>query len=642
MKVLKETVLVAASLAVGLGLAEVAVRLLGAGKGEVTLEQAGAAADHAQNASSARHYVEGMPLAPGVSADWFVESLPPLPNRTQASGPALARFRDFERRRLFAPQAEYVWNRAFVESERCRTNGRLSGFPPTVEAFASPSGEPFPRYRFPASTTTVAGLVTNQFGMRGRPLELVKPPHTIRIAFVGASTTVDFHYFAYSYPEFVEYWLNRLAESAHWGVRIEIINAGREAVGSRDIAAIVRYEVLPLDPDLILYYEGSNQFLITDQILRPFIPSRAELDPKDEIVKPRLPEWLLRRFALARLADRALNRFQSVGEPRKPSYRLVWPAGVKENDPDPMHPNLPLQLTQVVRDLESIRADANEVGAQFVLGSFEWLVSDGLALSPTRHAGIYRQLNTFLWPLRYGDARRLTDFQNRVYRNYAASHNLFFVDVAGRMPQAPDLFLDAIHTTEVGSRVKAWVVLQQIAPWLKQRIDAGSLPRPASPKLPPPPSMAHAAMSTECATAGGPTEPIPDGVAISELFAEYGAPPLEPGPPLKIRTGVQQFSFNARAPLHLPAGEKGEIGVVLRGRTLKGLVGLGVLDSETKDLQTEVSVAPRAESTEIWVPVLKPDRATALIIRNLAEGGAASEMLVDELRVVRRSGASKR
>ena len=57
-------------------------------------------------------------------------------------------------------------------------------------------------------------------------------------------------------------------------VRFEVLNAGRESIISTDTAAIVRTEVLPLKPDLVVYYEGGNQFE-----LRTVVP---ELDTADQ------------------------------------------------------------------------------------------------------------------------------------------------------------------------------------------------------------------------------------------------------------------------------------------------------------------------------------------------------------------------
>jgi hypothetical protein len=47
------------------------------------------------------------------------------------------------------------------------------------------------------------------------------------------------------------------------------------------------------------------------------------------------------------------------------------------------------------------------------------------------------------------------------------------------MPLDPNLFVDAVHATYDGVRLHGWMVAQQLAPLLRQRIAQGRLPRPA-------------------------------------------------------------------------------------------------------------------------------------------------------------------
>jgi hypothetical protein len=72
--------------------------------------------------------------------------------------------------------------------------------------------------------------------------------------------------------------------------------------------------------------------------------------------------------------------------------------------------------------------------------------------------------------------RRLVDFENRVFRKYARAHALPFNDLASAYPADPRLFLDAIHMTPAGIKLKAWLVFQQLVPELERRIAAGTLP----------------------------------------------------------------------------------------------------------------------------------------------------------------------
>jgi lysophospholipase L1-like esterase len=97
----------------------------------------------------------------------------------------------------------------------------------------------------------------NSFGFRGDDFDRMKPPHTVRIAALGASTT-----FCAEVSDNHKTWPHRLQEklsAAYPGVRFEVINT---AVGGYTAAENLRnltHRVLPLDPDLALYYEGNNE-----------------------------------------------------------------------------------------------------------------------------------------------------------------------------------------------------------------------------------------------------------------------------------------------------------------------------------------------------------------------------------------------
>lgn len=110
--------------------------------------------------------------------------------------------------------------------------------------------------------------------------------------------------------------------------------------------------------------------------------------------------------------------------------------------------------------------------------SFVWMVRDGLKLQLPRDLTLYNYLNSTYAPLTYVDLRRAADFQNRVFRNCARLYHLLWFDVAAKSPLDPLLFGDAIHMTEQGLRLQAWIYLQMIAAWLEREVAAGRLPRP--------------------------------------------------------------------------------------------------------------------------------------------------------------------
>jgi hypothetical protein len=385
--------------------------------------------------------------------------------RSRWTGPAMSEFDLYN-----------VWNRKMVEERGCTNLRELSRLPMPLRVFESVDGTAYPPYRYYPSRTTPLGMTTNAFGFRGPEIPLDKPAKTIRIAFLGASTTVGSYGAPYSYPEYVVHWLNLWAERTKAGVRFDGINAGRTGMTSTHIAAVARQEVLPFEPDLLVYYEGSNQFIFTDENLAgdEFPPLGRRKSPWQSVVDRASPySALVTRTALG------LRKLEGrEPEPTKPPYTLRWPTGLDMEAPDLDRSDLPLDLSKIVSDLGSIRDAASAHGAELAVSSFMIFVHEGLELDPHDDVFLYDWLNQRCWPYTYRDLRRLADFQNRVFESFAQQENLLFVDVAGRFPAERQWFFDPIHFTNDGMRLQAWVVFQSLLPRIRDRIGSGAWPRP--------------------------------------------------------------------------------------------------------------------------------------------------------------------
>lgn len=467
------------------------------------------ALDAAVDNGPARVHVDEIALAPGVERDWFFDDPPPLSNRSTVSEEALELVRRVERSGITegTRRADMfkAWNANFV-GDPCR-HPYLRGAPGHLYLYDPPAaGQSRPPYRFLPNTTTPIGLVTNDYGFRGPPVPFARQPHTIRIAFIGASTTVGNHAYSYSYPEFVGHWLNLWAEAHKLDVTFEALNAGRESITSSDNVVVVRDEVLPLKPDLLVYYEGANQFDL-HTVVREVPCANGKLPPPGEncpakpaTVVPTPSGWLndlqyesaLVHRVQALLAAREIP--DRGGEWPKPDYTLNWPAGVDERDPDISRTDLPVNLSTILADLDSIREAGDAAGAEMVLASFIWLVRDGMVLDPIRHRSILEYLNQGYAPFHYRDLQRLAAFENRVFAKYAAAHHLDFIDVARLMPFDPDLYIDAIHNNYAGERLRAWIFFQGLLPLVERQLARGVWPKPVDGGLrsPAPPYAARA------------------------------------------------------------------------------------------------------------------------------------------------------
>lgn len=434
-------------------------------------------------------HLDEIPRAPGVDRAWYFQDPPALPNRGKAPAEWHELIRRVDRSGITGGTRHAdmfkVWNSAFV-GDPCR-HFYLRDAPGHLYVYDPPDGSPRPSYRFFPSATTPVGLVTNAYGFRGPPVPFVRTPRTVRIAFVGASTTVSAHHLAYSYPEFVGYWLNLWAASRKLDLRFEVLNAGRESINSTDIEVIVHQEVLPLRPDLVVYYEGANQF-----DLRTIAPGVPRVDgmpwPPPAAGGSVAARWLAAlapHLALARRLQALLGSAEPPpgvtadgSEWPKLAYEQVWPKGLDERDPDIGRTDLPVNLPVILRDLDRIRTATQGMGGELALASFVWLVKDGMVLHPIRHKAILEYLNRGYAPFRYRDLERMAAFENRVFAKYAAAHGLPFFDVARLMPRDPDLFIDAIHNNQTGVRLRAWAVLQEMLPLVEKNLAQGIWPRP--------------------------------------------------------------------------------------------------------------------------------------------------------------------
>jgi lysophospholipase L1-like esterase len=120
------------------------------------------------------------------------------------------------------------------------------------------------RFDFDVETGERFPVTINSKGFRGRDFSEQKAPHTIRVVTLGASSTLG--YFARddeTYPVYLEKLLNESLP----GDSIEVINLGIPHLTVANIHALLMNEALPLDPDVITFYEGNNDAMHLEDAL---------------------------------------------------------------------------------------------------------------------------------------------------------------------------------------------------------------------------------------------------------------------------------------------------------------------------------------------------------------------------------------
>jgi hypothetical protein len=568
-----------------------------------------------------------MASRPGIDVAWFRANPPDVPRRPVDPG-LKARYEEFARRGVHPPQSYYVWNAELVKAACSSEEPVFREFPRDVKEFTPADHSRHPAYRFPANQTLPDGLVTNQFGFRGPALAPKKDSGLIRIAFVGASTTQNLAAYRWSYPELAGHWLNLWLQHQHRRERVEVINAGREGISSTDIVEVVRRELLPLQPDYVVYSEGAN--LMGPPPVQ--WPGGQEPPPSDRKALRAFTGWLVTHSAFAKAMEPVVVRASArpLDEPSKPKYRLDLP--------DPEHvtgAQLAAVFGQFIEtitsDLDQDRRALNEIGARFVLTPVIRLVHDGLLLDPASQAATYKQLTTLYQPLTYADIRRLVDLQNAAYRVYAADHGVEFIDVATAFPRDPSLFFDSFHLTEPGVRLHAWLAFVGLTAILERDFDRLAA-RPVRVAAPPGPPDVRDARLPSCTP---PPDEVHTSVPIelSILKAERGQV-RQVARRAEVVTEPRKWSFGATLAISLPSDRPGPVWLETTLEVSEGVMGLGLLDAEKRPIRPRRSVSDTDGLKTISFRI-EPDEKVAFLVFQTGDEAVAARADINAVTLVR-------
>jgi lysophospholipase L1-like esterase len=98
-------------------------------------------------------------------------------------------------------------------------------------------------------------VAINSLGYRGEEFDAVKPPGVYRIVALGGSTTYGI---GLNDDETYPYYLQKELRERLGTDKVEVINAGLVSATSAESLSLFLFKVLPLDPDMVIFYEGYN------------------------------------------------------------------------------------------------------------------------------------------------------------------------------------------------------------------------------------------------------------------------------------------------------------------------------------------------------------------------------------------------
>lgn len=334
-------------------------------------------------------------------------------------------------------------------------------------AFQPYDSSEYPVYRyFSNAVASSPKFRFNKFGWTGSDIEFRKPDSIIRIAFLGGSTTQQYPDCDFSYPDYIGAWLNEWARRKNLKVRFEVINTGRVAQRSMDFESIFKYELQPVQPDVVVYYEGRNQFN-TESALG-FKQYRS--------FDRNLAYAIVGRSILLQSIINALGiSYYSLFEWQKPHVGLKWPNGLDEHNPEINTANLPVSLNQISDNLSGIIRNMDTTNQTLLLCSYAMVCEDSVLKQKAFNYAYTYWLHE-LGRVEMKHISRLNNFENRYFKKFAEKNSVGFADVAEVLKKYPQLFDDGIHLSSEGMKLQAWVVYQQLLPIITQRIASGVWP----------------------------------------------------------------------------------------------------------------------------------------------------------------------
>jgi lysophospholipase L1-like esterase len=344
-----------------------------------------------------------------------------------------------------------IYNRKFFEERP----SFFTGWPVKPEFFESDTSAPRYVYRpnltlaakggklVPAGNGDRVYWSSNSYGFRGGDFPVNKSPGTIRIVCLGASTTEGIGYDNETYPFYLQQELNQV----YPGKKIEVINAGHHAYKARDNLALLEQYILPLNPDLIIFYEAANDLNFTEfsgdlQGSACWREGTCWLSGKPWGFK----ELYLNSALFVMLSDRFGDN--AVPPPMTHSFSDT---GTKPG------------AVQYADTLHRIAVAAKSANTTLVFTSFVTVAHEDLRVYARENPSLFNQVYRTYYPLTPGEMGRAYAYYNNQSRQVAAGMNLTWYDLAGEFPKDPRYFpFDYIHLSPEGNRLFARLLVQHL------------------------------------------------------------------------------------------------------------------------------------------------------------------------------------
>jgi lysophospholipase L1-like esterase len=291
--------------------------------------------------------------------------------------------------------------------------------------------------RVPVPNFSNGRISINSLGFRGPEISASKPHGTVRIAFLGASTTwcAEVSGNDFVWPHLVTQTLGRAFPDAHF----DYINGSLPGYTIPALLRNLQYRVAPLNPDVVVIYEASNNLSgeLRDLAAKQGIISEARMQ---ELT------WPSRYSLLWNLVEKNLRVLAARRAAQANQGRLVITAGA-----------LGAEYRQ---DLLELVLAARNAAKLVAIATF--------SIQPRRQQTPEQQLRALSSALFYTPfvtpVTIIEGFEryNQIAREVAKETGAYLIEGEYDIPGDSAHFKDTVHFTDAGSRAMAERVSQSL------------------------------------------------------------------------------------------------------------------------------------------------------------------------------------
>jgi lysophospholipase L1-like esterase len=284
--------------------------------------------------------------------------------------------------------------------------------------------------RVPVAGFSSPRLSINSRGFRGGEISVPKPAGTLRVAFLGASTT-----YCAEVSSNEDVWTFQVIEAlkrAFPGAAFDEVNAGVPGYTMDSILKNLELRVVPLQPDIIVIYEAANNL---SGEMRQLAAQRGIIG--DEPVD--VSSWPSRYSLLWYLVEKNLRVMRAQQTARGEGARLVV-------DPKTLGAGYRDGLLRVVRS-------AQQHAKMVALATF--------SIQPRREQSLDQKMKAsasalFYMPFLHPDTIiGAYERYNEIARDVARQTGALLIEGENSIPGDAIHFNDSVHFTDAGSKVMA-------------------------------------------------------------------------------------------------------------------------------------------------------------------------------------------